>query len=629
MCGIVGILRFDGKAVEDSDLRPLNESIIHRGPDDDGFFTDGPVGLAMRRLSIIDLTNGHQPQTSADGGLIIVFNGEIYNYRALRSELSMLGYPFQTHSDTEVILAGFHHWGTGVFSRLEGMWGLALWERATRRLYLSRDRLGKKQIYYGRVANALVFGSEMSVPMAFSPDLRRLDYGAVAEFLTYSYVTGPGTALSRVSSLPEGHWATVDCDGRMDIRPFWAMETVPRADAPVGLAASADACWELLVKAVEKRLVSDVPITLMLSSGLDSSAIAWIVARELNAPLRSYTVGYDDADFDESADAGVLARRLGLDWQRIPLDGGVVRDAFPHFIRHASSLQANTAQMVYYFVCKAIHADGFKVAMNGSGGDELFAGYKTYRADAIFSYFRHLPTGARHGLHRAARLLPASLGRVSLDYQLKKFTECPYMDIAKAHSYWRTIFSPMELKELLVPEVHSSMAAFTRPYDAAFAQLGATADPVINNLLASDLKAWLGPMLPWADNISMAHSVEIRLPFLDHDLVQAALTLPSATLFKGWELKRIMKAFLKDRLPDDVVFRRKAGTHLPISRWLDNELAGVRDHGLSVLRKSGLVRPEVMDRFVEDHRNRRMDNTFKIWNLMVLGAWIDEFSISC
>lgn len=629
MCGIVGILKFDGRPVDKTELVPLNNSIVHRGPDDEGFFVDGSVGLAMRRLSIIDLAGGHQPQISDNGHLAIVFNGEIYNFKALRVELEALGHSFRTNSDTEVILIGYQKWGPDVFSRLQGMWGLAIWDREQQRLILSRDRLGKKQLYFALIGNALVFGSEMAALMTFDKNIRRLNLSAVGEFLTYSYVTGPRTALRDVKLFPQGQWAAIGLDGNMKTHTYWELAPNPSQDTPPSLAAASETAWQLLIEAVEQRLVSDVPIALMLSSGLDSSAIAWILRNELSTPMKTFSVGFDDAGFDESADAGAFARTMGLEWHRIGLDGIQVRDAFPHYLRHASSLQGNTAQMVYYFCSRAIHQAGFKVAINGNGGDELFAGYKTYRADTVFKFYRQIPEIGRKILHRLAQGVPTNLGRVSLDYQLKKFTECPYYSLGKAHGYWRTIFSQSELNELLVPEVAAAMGSFTRPYDNALVSLGAGEDPGINELEAADIKAWLQPMLPWMDNVSMANSVELRMPFLDHKLVDYVLTLPPEVLFRGWNLKRVMKAFLKDRLPDNVLHRSKAGTHLPISCWLNNELSEICDHGLTTVKRSGLVNPKVVDKLMDEHSRRRRDNTFKIWNLVMLGNWLEEFSVTC
>ena len=630
MCGIIGIIKWTGEPVWRAELQRLNDAIIHRGPDEEGYYIYANVGLAVRRLSIIDVQGGSQPITSQDGGHIIVFNGEIYNYREVRKKLQALGRTFRTNSDTEVVLEGYREWGPGVLEHLNGMWGFAIFDKAKKELFLSRDRLGKKQLYYAVNEKYLVFGSEMKIPMLFGDENCRLRLSALPEFLTYSYIGGPGTAVETIHLLPEAHWAKIRLDrpGEIQIEPYWDITPSIGAQNYLSQDEAAESMYELLVDAVRLRLVADVPISVMMSSGLDSSSGAYILAKELGAKLKTFSLGYGDADFDESRDAGDFARKLEMPWEGAAINGTDVANAFPDIIAHGDSLQANTAQIVYYFVNRMIHNDGFKVAINGSGGDELFAGYKTYQADTLFKGYRRLPGFAKTMLHRGTQLLPTTLGRVSTDYMLRKFTECPYSSPLKGHAYWRTIFSPHELGDLLLPTVWREALSFTRIYDSAFEQLGASTAG-INNLLAADMKAWLIPMLPWVDNMSMAHSVELRLPFLDYRLVESALSLPPDYLFNGWTLKKLMKRFLKNRLPDEVLYRSKRGTHLPLSRWLNAEMSAVRDHYLSesVLNGDRLFNMTAVRRLADDHQSLKADNTFKIWNLMVFSAWREHNNV--
>lgn len=628
MCGIVGIFDFGGQPVDVEELRSLNSAMVYRGPDDEGYFVDGPAGLAMRRLSIIDLDSGRQPMTSPDGNFVIVFNGECYNFRQIRSELQALGYPFHTECDTEVVVTGFQHWGPAVLDRMIGMWGLAIFDRRKRELFLARDRLGKKQIYYRKEGGRFAFGSEMVLPMLGSSAPRKLRLAALPEFLTYGYVGGPETAVAGISLLPEGHWARISATGEIEIKPYWRLADIrPRNGA--GEREVAEAAYDLIVDSVRHRLVSDVPVSVMLSSGLDSSTIAYVLARELGASLCTFSVGYTDSDFDESSDAGAFARAMGMPWKREIIHGSDVARDFDEIIAHGSSLQSNTAQIVYYYVNRMIHDAGFKVALNGSGGDELFAGYTTYQAATLFKAYRLVPGPLRHAISRLANRLPPTLGRVSLEYVVKKFSAVPYDSTQKAHGYWRSMFSSAELEELLSPAARFDVSAYTRLYDEAFRDLAAS-DSSINTLLKADLKAWLGPMLPWVDNISMAHSVELRLPFLDHRLVEFALSLPPKKLFRGWKLKRIMKRFLADRLPEEVRTRRKRGTHLPVGRWLNSELDQVKKYYLSapILNALGLFNMPAVERLLAEHQEQRSDHTFKIWNLMVFSAWSQRYGIS-
>jgi asparagine synthase (glutamine-hydrolysing) len=626
MCGIVGLFQLDGAQVDASELRALNGAMVHRGPDDEGHFIDRDIGLAMRRLSIIDLGHGKQPMVSPNGNFVIVFNGECYNFRQLRTELKALGYSFKTDCDTEVVVTGFEHWGPAVLDRMIGMWGLAIFNRRDRELFLARDRLGKKQLYYSNDGKRFTFGSEMALPIS-TAEARRLRLAALPEFLTYGYVGGQDTAIAGVRLLPEGHWAKVTATGGIKISPYWHLAGIaPQRN--VSEQAAANQAYQLIVDAVRQRLVSDVPVSVMLSSGLDSSTIAYVLAKELGVSLCAFSIGYTDSQFDEARAAGDFASVMGMPWKHSIISARDVARDFPEIVSHGSSLQSNTAQIVYFYVNRLIHETGFKVALNGSGGDELFAGYTTYRAATLFKAYRHLPRGGRIVLRSLAELLPTSFAPVSFDYMLKKFSACPHDSPLKAHGFWRTIFSEAELKELLAPVANVDVA-FSRLYDEAFQELGVI-DASVNSLLKADVKAWLTPMLPWVDNMSMAHSVELRLPFLDHRLVEFALSLPPKCLFRGWKLKRVMKDFLVGKLPDSVLYRRKRGTHLPLSRWLNAELAELKRHYLSapVLNRLGLFDMKVVDRLMREHKDRQADHTFKLWNLMVFSAWSERFSVS-
>jgi len=631
MCGIVGIFKWNGEPVRREELKRLNQAIFYRGPDEEGYFIDGCTGLAMRRLSIIDLSSGQQPIYSLDDNLVIVFNGEIYNYREIKKDLQGMGRIFTTTSDTEVILAGYQQWGPEVLQRMNGMWGIAIYDRRKKELFLSRDRLGKKQLYYAINDKYLVFGSEMKVPMLYDPENRKLRLAALPEFLTYGYIGGPETAVESIRLLPEATYAIIGPDRNMKITKFWDITTaVGVGPAPASAADAAEEAYDLLVDAVRARLVADVPISVMLSSGLDSSSCAYVLAKELGAHLKTFSLGYDDKDFDEARDAAAFAHKLEMPWEGATITGMDVVKAFPDLIIHVDSLQSNTAQIVYYFVNQMIHRAGFKVAINGSGGDELFAGYPTYQADTLFKYYRRLPRFVKNLAHRATRTLPPTLGRVSLDYKLKKYTECPYDSLPKAHAYWRTMFSMDGLQEIFSTKAWEQAPVFTRIYDAAFAEIGPGAE-TINGLLCADMKSWLIPMLPWVDNLSMAHSVELRLPYLDYRLVEYALSLPANFLFSGWTLKKVMKRFLKGRLPDEVLYQKKRGTHLPISHWLNHEMQEIRDHYLSeqTLNKEGLFNMYAVRLLVNEHKEKKVDNTFKLWGLIIFSAWKEHNGIYC
>jgi asparagine synthase (glutamine-hydrolysing) len=509
------------------------------------------------------------------------------------------------------------------------MWGLAIYDTQRRELFLARDRLGKKQIYIGNTPGHVVFGSEMAIPLQASPEFRRLNKEAIPEFLRHGYLGHGSHAVENVSELAPGHWMLVSRDGRITQRQYWSLSTPSGTSAPATDKQAAETCYELAVDAVRARLVADVPICLMLSSGIDSSLLAHVLARELRVPLHAFTLGYQDRGFDESEDAGKFAGELGLPWHRQHVTGADVARDFAQIVEHGSSLQGNTAQIVYFYVNRMIREAGYKVALNGNGGDELFAGYPTYRATRLHEIYRHVPSALRSGLHAMASHLPASFGRVSFDYKVKKFTELSGTSSLLAHGYWRTMFSPRELRDLLRQDRFPTIDDHTALYERTFGALGARSANVVS-LLKSDMQAWLQPMLPWVDNISMAHSVELRLPLLDHRLVSYVYALPDRFLFRGYELKRLMKKMLGGRLSNDVLFRRKRGTHVPLSKWLNAELAPIADDLLSPdsVRGTSLFEPREVSRLLDEHRAGRRDNTFKLWNIVALQAWMRRFSIA-
>jgi asparagine synthase (glutamine-hydrolysing) len=634
MCGILGIIKFTGAPISSHEIEYLNQAIYHRGPDDQGIFIEGNIGLAMRRLSIIDLDSGKQPIFTPDGNLLIFFNGEIYNYLDIKRELINLGYQFSTTSDTEVVLAAYQQWGVEAFKSLNGMWGLAILDKRKKELILSRDRLGKKQIYYILNHKYLVFGSEMKIPLLYNHgENHQLRLSTLAEYLTYGYISGEDTAVIGIKLLPEASYAKIDItNGDINIQKYWDINLYPNNPRTHyhSEQEAAEEVYSLLTDAVRLRLIaSDVPVSVMLSSGLDSSTCAYILAKELNAPLKTFSLGYVDKDFDESEDAGYLAQRLDMPWQQLLINGTDIVNAYPSFINHIDSLQSNTAQFVYYFVNQMIHDAGFKVTINGNGGDELFAGYPTYRADTLFKIHRLLPSWTKKISHRLAMFLPPTLGRVSTEYALKKFTECPYRSPLKAHAYWRTMFTENELHALLAPFVWEHVPSFTRIYDVAYQEIGSGAS-TINGTLCADLKSWLIPMLPWTDNMSMAHSVEMRLPFLDYRLVEWSLNLAPEFLFRGWKLKRIMKLFLRGRLPKEVLYRKKRGTHLPISRWINHELKSIVSYYLdeAVINQDSLFNMSIIKQMIHEHQTKKADHTFKLWNLIFFSAWKERYKIS-
>lgn len=627
MCGILGIVNFDGQRADRELLERLAAVIRHRGPDDDGFFCFENIGLAMRRLSIIDLKGGAQPIYRRNGELVIVYNGELYNFRAIRKELEKKGRVFTTHADTEVVLAAYEEWGEACLERFNGIFAFAIHDRVKKELFLARDRLGVKPLYYYADSSRFVFSSEMKVILKHPEIKRRLDLGVVSQYLAYGHhAAGGASAIRGVRLLEPGHWLRISADGRTVDRPYWKIgEGV--SDSYRSEDEAGEAVYALLVDSVRLQLVSDVKVCLMLSSGLDSGALAYILHKELQAPMSAFTVGVSSHGFDESDDAGTLARNFGMEWSRSLISPEDVKREFERIVYSSDSLQGNTAQLIYYFCNKAIHEGGYKVALNGSGGDELFFGYPTYQADSLFSYWRRLPLPLRTSLHAAAMTLPPGFGRVSMDYKIKKFTEFLEDDAFKAHASWRTVFTDQDQSKLFKDEFRGQRSDWYGIYRKIFDDCAPM--PMLNKLQVGDVYGFLIPLLPWVDTMSMAHSVELRVPFLDHRLVEEAIRLPSEYKFKGWGLKRLMKNFLKGKLPEEILNMPKRGTHLPLGAWLNGGLKGLMDDCLSPkrLERLGLFDVKEVEALKNEHASRRHDHTFKLWYLMMLSSWTDMFEV--
>lgn len=625
MCGIAGIIRWDSMGADLAEISRLNDTMSYRGPDDDGIYLSDNVALAMSRLSIIDIHGGHQPLTSEDGIYTIVYNGEAYNYKSIKQELISSGAMFLTGSDTEVVLKGYIEWGAGILSKLNGMFAFAIYNQQKRTLFMARDRMGEKQIYYTMTNNYFVFGSEMKIPMIYDKGHRKLREDLLPEFLSYQYIGGPDTAVEGISLMPEACWVEIDCDkpSRLNFNSYWSLSLTDNTDVDSENLA-AEIAYKSIVDSVKIRLTSDVPVSLMLSSGLDSNTLAYILSHELSSPLECFSLGFSDADFDETQDAGLLAKELAFPFHKHMISGKEVAEHFESYMEHNSSLQANTAQLIYYLVNKNIHDAGFKVTLNGNGGDEIFAGYPTYQATCLYNYYRCFPWPLKKAAQGLANLVPPSFGRVSWDYKLKKFCACELQQTMRAHGFWRTVYSPEMIAKLLNKK---EICSVTTIYDKFFNSLSGTLNKVdIKVLMYSDLKAWLIPMLPWVDNVSMAHSVEMRLPFLDHLLVEKIFSFPSHMIYRNLKLKILMRRFLKNKVSKEIISRPKRGTHLPISRWLNTELKPLASHYLnpSVLNKNRLFDMKTVESMFEEHGRLERDNTFPLWNLIIFSAWQEK-----
>jgi len=593
VCGIVGnVLARADRTPDLAVLKRMNDRIAHRGPDDEGFLVQGPAGLGMRRLKIIDLTTGHQPMAGEEGRVSVVFNGEIYNYRELRENLGARGHAFTTRSDTEVIVHGYEERGLASVGDLEGMFAFAIWDAPARTLVLARDRLGIKPLYYAVLPDQIVFASELKALVEHPAIDRTLDLTALSRYLAHEYVPAPHSIFRAIRKLAAGHWLTYS-DGRVKIEPFWDVHF--RRDGAIGEADAVEALRGALDLSVRQHLVSDVPLGVFLSGGIDSSAVAAFAARHFPGRLKTFSIGFEDPSFDETSHARGVARALDTDHHEEILGPRVALDLVAR-LPELLDEPLGDASLLPTFLLSRFTRRSVTVALSGDGGDELFAGYPTYQAHRLARALELVPHWVRRGLLRpVVERLPVSLDNLSFDFRLKRFMAGMDFGPVERHAAWLGSFTPAEQLALFTPDALSRMEM--APSYAAFHEMLAHAPSAsgLERMLYLDLKGYLGEgVLAKVDRASMACSLEVRVPLLDRRVVELAASLPMRLKLRGFTTKYVLKRALSGVLPREVLERRKKGFGVPLARWFRAELAPLLQETCApdMIRRAGLFRPE-------------------------------------
>jgi asparagine synthase (glutamine-hydrolysing) len=614
MCGIVGGLSPRGAAPDMDNLRRMAAALAHRGPDDEGFFSDGPCALGFRRLSIIDLGGGHQPITSPDGRHTIVFNGEAYNYRAVRAELEALGARFRTQSDTEVVLAAVGQWGADALSRLNGMFAFAVWDAREQRLFLARDRFGKKPLYFARTGGQFVFASEIKSLLAHPGLSARVDPSRVPAFVAYRYVPGDETLFEGIRCLQPGCMMEVTPDRGAGAQTRWwdysfAMPDAPPADGD-GLRAELRA---LLDDSVRLRMISDVPFGAFLSGGVDSSLIVALMSRLHPEPIRTFSIGFDTG-FSEAPLARAVAERFRCDHHEITVGSRELIAAIPRALWFRESPVTEPSD-IPIFLLSELARTKVTVVLSGEGSDEVLAGYPKYAfEDLIRRRFGFVPPGAASAL---ARVLPFGMrrARLALECMAQK-------DPLERHAAWFGGFPAAERARLLAP------AGGAEPDVHAFARealAGRRFPSGLEEMLYLDTRHWLpANLLLRGDRMTMGNSLELRCPFLDWRLAEfAAARVPRRLKVRGFEGKVILKQLAEELLPPEVVHRRKWGFRVPVGEWFRGALAPVLRATLLGERAMarGWFRPAEVKRLVDAHLSGRTNYEKQLWILFQLELW--------
>ena len=627
MCGIAGVVSLQGAPLRHPGApERMRETLVHRGPDGAGSVEHPGASLQIRRLAIVDLQRGDQPFTSPDGLVSIVCNGEIYNSDALRRDDAAKGYPFRSRSDVESVLPLYLAYGPDAIRRLEGMFGLAIWDARAGRLLLARDRSGEKPLFYAEVGNELAFGSEPKALLAYPGVSRAIEPLAVALYAALGYVPQPFTMHRGIRKLPPGSLLLADATG-IAVRPYWDAA----AHAPVAAATPRDpvtAVREALRAAVARELMADVPVGIFTSGGLDSSLLVALAAEHFKpGGIRTYTIAFGDPSYDESGPAALVTRHFRTDHRAVPADPENLRRALDVVAERLDEPLGDPAVLPTFLLSEAAHRD-VKVILSGEGADELFGGYPTYLGHRAAAGFAALPGWLQGTVRRAAFAWPPSPGKVTLEFLAKRFVSHAALPVVDRHFEWFGALGPSALGGLLGPAAKGSLDAARAELSRRGADAAVPGDPLAGILLLDFLTYLPDDLLTKVDRATMLASIEARAPFLDREVMELALALPSALKVRGLSTKAVLKEAARPLLPAAILRRRKRGLSVPIASWINQGLRAEVDRLLAPERcaAQGWFRPEAVGALLAEHRAGAANHARRLWPLVMFQRWHDRWA---
>lgn len=623
MCGICGIIHDDPQnPVDRRVLETMNHTMLHRGPDDEGYFYGRGVGLAMRRLSIIDVEGGHQPFSSEDGGVYAMCNGEIYNFRELRRELERDAHTFKSRSDAEVLPHLYEDFGLDTPTKLNGMFGLAIWDEKNKQLLLARDRMGEKPLYWTHQRGIFIFASELKAILSHPHIESRIDRSSLAKYLALEYIPAPHTIIEGVRKLEPCHFLIFK-NGKIIVRPYWDIPSGAE-NKRITEQEAAEEVARLLEISVKRRLISDVPLGVFLSGGIDSSSVVAMMVRHRDPrEIKTFSIGFAEKSFDESPHARTVAKHFGTDHREQLFAPQDLIKLLPLLLSYIDEPIGDASIIPTYALSKFTRGH-VTVALGGDGGDELFSGYPTFLAEKWSGLYRRIPRTLRKKIiEPIVDWLPVSDENMSLDFKLKQFVKGAGISNITRHFVWAGSFSPEEQRALLSynPDDDVFGDVIRANCAAQFASLG-------NRLLYVYEKLYLaGDILTKVDRASMGASLEVRAPFLDHELVEFVSRLPYQMKCSGLSLKHILKKAMAPYLPAKIIARPKKGFGIPVAKWIKGPLKEQVGDMLSAekIRNEGLFRPSEISRLVKDHMTGRVDNRKKLWTLLMFEHWLERW----
>ena len=633
MCGILGFLTSNSSNIPDiSILREMRDILTHRGPDDQGEYIraldeKGPfLYLGHRRLSIIDLTTGKQPLSNEDGTIWVIFNGEIYNFIELRERLKKLGHRFKTDSDTEVIVHCYEEYGVDCFRHLNGMFAIGIWDERKKQLTLARDRLGKKPLYYSILSGTFLFASELKAIMAYPNFSRKIAPFSLMKYLFYEFIPSPHSIFVDAMKLPAASYL-IWRDGKIGIKKYWSpfdaeeIKNISEEEAESKIV-------DLLRTSVRRRLISDVPLGIFLSGGIDSSTVAAFAQKEVPGRVKTFSIGFEDPSFDESRYASLASTFLDTDHREQIMTAHDLLAIVPKLPDILDEPMADASILPTYLLSRFTR-EYVTVALGGDGGDELFAGYPTYLAHKLArpyeKYFRFLHPVATF----LGNLIPVSDNNISFDFKVKKFLSGIGYTERIRNSIWLGSFPFLENERVLSDEVRNQFSRERLVEDISLYEKEYPWKDRLTLLQYLDLRLYLQEaILVKVDRASMACSLEVRAPFLDYELVEFVMGLPSRLKLRGFTTKYILKKAMEKILPQKVINRPKKGFGVPIAKWVKGPLKGLFNDLLSVrrIRQEGFLNPEYVAQLLQDHLSNKKDNRKQLWTLLVWELWLNRYN---
>ncbi len=624
MCGIAGFTHKNG-LLRPERIADATATLVHRGPDQQGTHQSAICSLGATRLKILDLESGDQPIRSQNGDAVIVFNGEIYNHLELRAELGKSGHVFTSHCDTETVLHAFLEWDTACFAKLRGMFAIAIWTESARRLVIARDRIGIKPLYIARLGEELLFGSELKAILVHPEIERRISLPALDCYLALNYIPAPWTMIEGIEKLTPGTWLEWR-DGVTRTGTYWQLPE-PHAERYT-LESASEELDALLQQSVREHLISDVPLSVWLSGGLDSSTILHYASRASSAQVKTFSISFRGRSFDESGYIGTMVREYGTEHEELDLNPEQdLEGAIQEFAYYSDEPSADAGALPLWFLAK-LSRTRTEVALSGEGADELFGGYLTYRASRIAANMRRLPAPLLRFGQQMMQLWPVSDDKIGLEYKIKRMLAGSLMPADRSHVYWNGTFSDSEKRRLVPDALPGALNQMLGDLRAQLSRNGNASD--LNAYLWFDQKYYLADdILVKSDRISMAHSLEVRPPFLDHRIVEFANRLPGSLKVNGSRQKLVLQHLMKDKLPQSVLQRPKVGFDIPAHDWLRSPLRSLLVETLrsGVAEYPELFRADVVEGHLQDHLERRVNIGYHLWGLMVLLLWMKKWNV--